>query len=190
MVSTKPSTNWFSRTRVACTRHFCDLRNEADAGDRAQEAVLKALKYIGQFRGEARFSVWLMQIAVNKARHTQAQRRQVARGSCPTGNGRKQAILRDCSLPYCYLCPTLWSYGGRPQGQKLLCVGIGWHCRISAIHVAGLVTLTHTPSPMGFLNRILGRPPQEKPLLILVVGYQACVPDISKKSSEESLTFL
>ena len=61
---------------------------------------------------------------------------------------------------------------------------------IAAIHVAGLVTLTHTPSPMGFLIRILGRPPQEKPLLILVVGYQACVPDISKKSSEETLTFL
>jgi hypothetical protein len=64
---------------------------------------------------------------------------------------------------------------------------------ISAIHMAGLAALTHTPSPMGFLNQILGRPPQEKPFLILVVGYPdggATVPDISKKSSEECLTFV
>lgn len=47
---------------------FVILRNEADAEDCAQEAVLKALKGIRQFRGEARFSVWLMQIAVNEAR--------------------------------------------------------------------------------------------------------------------------
>jgi iodotyrosine deiodinase len=64
---------------------------------------------------------------------------------------------------------------------------------ISAVHIAGLAALTHTPSPMGFLNQLLGRPAQEKPFLILVVGYpdgEACVPDISKKSSEEALTFV
>ncbi|MGO9648736.1 MAG: sigma-70 family RNA polymerase sigma factor [Terriglobales bacterium] len=44
------------------------LRNEADAEDAAQEAVLKAFKHIGQFRAEARFSTWLIQIAVNEAR--------------------------------------------------------------------------------------------------------------------------
>lgn len=72
-------------------------------------------------------------------------------------------------------------------------VGIATGMLISAIHMAGLVALTHTPSPMGFLNQILGRPVQEKPFLILVVGYPdggARVPDISKKSSEESLTFV
>jgi iodotyrosine deiodinase len=72
-------------------------------------------------------------------------------------------------------------------------VGIATGMLISAIHLAGLVTLTHTPSPMGFLNQILGRPVQEKPFLVLVVGYpdgEACVPDISKKSSKESVTFL
>lgn len=54
---------------------------------------------------------------------------------------------------------------------------------ISAIHMAGLVALRHTPSPMGFLSQILGRPAPEKPFLILVVGYpdgEARVPDISK----------
>jgi iodotyrosine deiodinase len=72
-------------------------------------------------------------------------------------------------------------------------VGIATGMLISAVHIAGLVSLTHTPSPMGFLNEILGRPAQEKPFLILVVGYpdrEACVPDISKKPSDEALTFI
>jgi iodotyrosine deiodinase len=62
-------------------------------------------------------------------------------------------------------------------------VGIATGMLISAVHFAGLVALTHTPSPMGFLNQILGRPLREKPFLILAVGYpdgEACVPDISK----------
>jgi iodotyrosine deiodinase len=72
-------------------------------------------------------------------------------------------------------------------------VGIATGMLISAIHMAGQAALTHTPSPMGFLNQLLGRPVQEKPFLILVVGYpdgEACVPDISKKPSEESMTFI
>lgn len=72
-------------------------------------------------------------------------------------------------------------------------VGIATGMLITAIHNAGLVSLTHTPSPMGFLNEILGRPANEKPFLILVVGYpveDAVVPDIGKKSLEEIATFL
>jgi len=72
-------------------------------------------------------------------------------------------------------------------------VGIATGMLISAIHMAGLVALTHTPSPMGFLNQLLGRPVQEKPFLILVVGYpdeEARVPNISKKPSEESVTYI
>src|SRR5712692_32701 len=58
-------------------------------------------------------------------------------------------------------------------------VGIAVGMLVSAVHLSGLVSLTHTPSPMRFLNRILGRPAQEKPFLILVVGYpaeEACIP--------------
>ena len=51
---------------------FAILRNEADAEDVAQEAVLKAFKHIRQFRAEARFSTWLIQITVNEARERQA----------------------------------------------------------------------------------------------------------------------
>lgn len=68
-------------------------------------------------------------------------------------------------------------------------VGIACGMLITAIHNAGLVTLTHTPSPMGFLQEILNRPKNEKPFLLLPVGYpaeDAKVPDITKKSFEEA----
>jgi iodotyrosine deiodinase len=72
-------------------------------------------------------------------------------------------------------------------------VGIATGFLIAAIHNAGLVSLTHTPSPMGFLNSILDIPPNEKPFLILVVGYpadEAQVPMIEKKSLDEIATFI
>jgi nitroreductase len=72
-------------------------------------------------------------------------------------------------------------------------VGIATGILITALHNAGLATLTHTPSPMGFLNEILGRPSYEKPFLLLVVGYPeegVKVPDITKKSLEEISTFI
>lgn len=67
-------------------------------------------------------------------------------------------------------------------------VGIACGMLISAIHNAGLVTLTHTPSPMNFLAKILNRPKSERPYLLLPVGYpksNATVPDIHRKSSKE-----
>lgn len=60
---------------------FAILRNEADAEDAAQEAVLKAFKYIRQFRAEAKFSTWLFQIAINEAR--MRRRRQQAHAMEP-----------------------------------------------------------------------------------------------------------
>ena len=72
-------------------------------------------------------------------------------------------------------------------------VGISTGMLITALHHAGLACLTHTPSPMKFLNRILNRPPNERPYLLLVVGYpapEAVVPDISKKSLDQSASFV
>jgi len=72
-------------------------------------------------------------------------------------------------------------------------IGIATGMLITAVHNAGLVSLTHTPSPMEFLNKILGRPANEKPFLLLVVGYpaeDAMVPDISKKPLEEISAFI
>lgn len=67
-------------------------------------------------------------------------------------------------------------------------VGIASGILISAIHNAGLVTLTHTPSPMNFIAKALNRPENEKPYLLLPIGYalETCaVPDIERKSLEE-----
>ena len=72
-------------------------------------------------------------------------------------------------------------------------VGIATGMLITALHNAGLATLTHTPSPMGFLNEVMNRPENEKPFLLLVVGYPAEgveVPDIKKKSINEISSFL
>ncbi len=71
-------------------------------------------------------------------------------------------------------------------------VGIATGFLIAALHQAGLATLTHTPSPMGFLRDILGRPKHEKPFLLLVTGYptdDAMVPVITKKSGDDLLTW-
>ena len=71
-------------------------------------------------------------------------------------------------------------------------VGIATGFLISALHHSGLATLTHTPSPMNFLNDILGRPSTEKPFLLLVVGYpvEGCeVPVITKKGLEDIASF-
>lgn len=72
-------------------------------------------------------------------------------------------------------------------------VGIATGILLTALHHAGLATLTHTPSPMGFLNHILDRPANERPFLLLVVGYPAegaRVPDIRKKSLESIASFV
>lgn len=71
--------------------------------------------------------------------------------------------------------------------------GIASGLLIAALHRAGLVTLTHTPSPMAFLNEILDRPKNEVPYLLLVVGHPAddCrVPDIDRKPLSEIAKFI
>ncbi len=90
------------------------------------------------------------------------------------------------------------SFDVLPDGRKVKqyysqeSVGIACGILITAVHNAGLVSLTHTPSPMSFLNKILERPSNERPFLLLVVGYPeecAKVPDIKKKLLEEIVTY-
>jgi nitroreductase len=90
------------------------------------------------------------------------------------------------------------NHGVRADGSKVKhyyvteSVGIATGLLIAAVHNAGLVSLTHTPSPMGFLNEILRRPSHERAFLILVVGYpkdDARVPKITKKELPEIATF-
>ena len=71
-------------------------------------------------------------------------------------------------------------------------VGIAVGLLIASLHAAGLATLTHAPSPMGFLKDILGRPESERPFLLIPVGYPAAdaeVPDLTKKTLEEIAVF-
>lgn len=69
-------------------------------------------------------------------------------------------------------------------------VGIATGFLLAALHMAGLSTLTHSPSPMGFLNKVLNRPANERPFILIPVGYaasEATVPDIKKKGLDEVL---
>ena len=90
------------------------------------------------------------------------------------------------------------NYGLGDEGEKVKnyyvteSVGIATGFLIAALHKAGLATLTHTPSPMGFLREILNRPERERAFLILVVGYPADdaeVPDIEKKKLSEFVSY-
>ena len=90
-------------------------------------------------------------------------------------------------------------FGVLPDGRQVKhyyateSVGIATGILLTALHNAGLASLTHTPSPMGFLNEILGRPANERPYLLIVTGYpanDATVPDITKKNLDEIATFI
>lgn len=91
-------------------------------------------------------------------------------------------------------------YGRLADGRRvkhyypLESVGLATGMLIAALHVAGLATLTHTPSPMKFLNEILGRPKSsERPFLLLVAGYpdrNATVPAIGRKPLDDVLTYV
>jgi nitroreductase len=110
----------------------------------------------------------------------------------------------DSNKPFLETAPHLIAifgeaYGLLPDGRKVKhyyvqeSVGIATGYLIMALHHAGLASLTHTPSPMGFLNEILGRPSHERPFLLLVVGYpadDAKVTAITKKPLNDFVSFV
>ncbi|MGH8032171.1 MAG: nitroreductase family protein [Luteimonas sp.] len=110
----------------------------------------------------------------------------------------------DADKPFLDIAPWLitifyerYALDARGERQKRYypheSVGIATGLLIAALHHAGLATLTHTPSPMGFLNAILDRPRSEMPYLLLVVGHPAddCrVPDIQRLAPESYCRFV
>ena len=110
----------------------------------------------------------------------------------PLGTDWEKPFLEEAP----YLIVVFKQSYGCASGEKLQhyyvseSVGIACGFLIAAIHQAGLVTVTHTPSPMNFLSKILERPSNEKPYLLLPVGYpkaETYVPDIERKPLEEIL---
>jgi nitroreductase len=109
----------------------------------------------------------------------------------------------DSSKPFLEIAPWLIAIFVQPHGvtgagdvvkhyYATESVGIATGLLIATLHMAGVATLTHTPSPMGFLNPLLGRPAHERPFLLLVAGYPAegaRVPDITRKPLDAIASF-
>lgn len=114
----------------------------------------------------------------------------------PLGTNDHKPFLE--TAPY-LIAVFLQKYGELPDGRKVKhyypaeSTGLATGMLITALHRAGLATLTHTPSPMKFLNEILRRPKNERPFLLLVAGYpanDARVPDIERKSLDEFTSWI
>lgn len=114
----------------------------------------------------------------------------------PFGTDEKKPFLETAP---CLIAIFSQSYGLTQSGEKKKhyyvkeSVGIATGMLITALHNAGVATLTHTPSPMGFLNKLLERPGHERPFLLLVAGYPAKdvkVPVITKKPLSDIASFL
>lgn len=114
----------------------------------------------------------------------------------PLGTDEHKPFLE--TAPY-LIAVFLQKFGELEDGRKVKhyypaeSTGLATGILITALHQAGLATLTHTPSPMKFLNEILGRPKSERPFLLLVTGYpdaNARVPDIERKPLEDYTSFI
>ena len=114
----------------------------------------------------------------------------------PLGTDSDKPFLE--TAPY-LIAIFLQKYGHLDDGRKVKhyypteSTGIATGMLITALHRAGLATLTHTPSPMGFLRELLKRPDTERPFLILVVGHpaeDATVPDIRRKQLGEFVSWV
>ena len=114
----------------------------------------------------------------------------------PLGTDSDKPFLE--TAPY-LITVFLQKFGKLPDGRKVKhyypveSTGIATGILITALHMAGLACLTHTPSPMKFLNKILDRPVSDRPFLLLVTGYPAenvMVPDIKRKSLHEFVSYV
>lgn len=113
----------------------------------------------------------------------------------PFGTDENKEFLATAPWLIVVFAKTRETHGNGLPGKTYYATestGIATGILITALHTAGLATLTHTPSPMKFLNSILGRPSDERPFVLLVVGYpgrEAEVPVIRKKPLEEFTRF-
>lgn len=155
----------------------------------SREVIETCLLAAGTAPSGANLQPWhfvVIQDAATKKRirvAAEAEERAFYSGKAPKAWLEALAPLgTDADKPFLEEAPVLIAIfaqksGTRPDGRTIKhyyvpeSVGIATGFLIAALHDAGLATLTHTPSPMGFLNEICARPPWEKPTILLVVGY-------------------
>jgi nitroreductase len=187
-------------------------RTVRDFSDRIvpREVIEECLRAAASAPSGANFQPWHF-AAVSSAdvKHrirlaAEAEEREFYRGRAPAEwLGALAPIGTDEHKPFLEIAPWLivvfaQAYRVEPDGTTRKhyyvseSVGIATGFLIAALHQAGLATLTHTPSPMGFLNEILGRPKEERPYLVVVVGHPADtakVPVLSKKKLPDFASF-
>jgi nitroreductase len=190
--------------RRRTVRHFSDREVPRDVIDAALEAA-------GTAPNGANMQPWhfvvigdpavkgRIRVAAEQEEHefyTRRAPKEWLEALAPLGTDEHKPFLE--TAPY-LIAIFAESYSLRPDGVRVKnyyvteSVGIATGILITALHRAGLATLTHTPSPMRFLNEILGRPENERPFLLLVVGHpaeDATVPDLRKKPLEEIASFV
>jgi nitroreductase len=202
--------------RERVQRFYADMarrRTVREFSDRPvpRDVIETALKAAGTAPSGANLQPWHF-VVVSEA-HTKKKIREAAEveerefyehRASPEWLAALEPLGTDSSKPFletapCLIAVFLQKYGHLGDGRKVKhyypteSTGLATGILITALHQAGLATLTHTPSPMKFLNEILGRPVSERPFLLLVVGYPADdvrVPDIERKELEEFATFL
>jgi iodotyrosine deiodinase len=160
-----------------------------DARPVPREVIEHCLRAAGTAPSGANQQPWFFSVITDAARKrriraaAEKEEREFYGGKAPQEWLDALAPLgTDPDKPFLEEAPLLIAifaqkYGVRPDGTRFShyyvpeSVGIATGFLIAALHHAGLATLTHTPSPMGFLNEICERPPSEKPVILLVVGY-------------------
>jgi nitroreductase len=175
-----------------------------------REVIEECLLTAGSAPSGANMQPWRFVVvadpAVKRAIREAAEREEYAFYHGRAGDEWLEALQplgTDCQKPFletAYLIVVFaQTLGLAPDGRRVKhyyvkeSVGIATGLLVAAIHHAGLAALPYTPSPMGFLNEILGRPQNEQAFLVLVVGYPAegvTVPEIEKKGIDEIATFV
>jgi nitroreductase len=154
-----------------------------------REVIERCLMAAGTAPSGANQQPWFFSVITDPTRKRRIREAAEAEERAFSGGRAPQEWLdalsplgTDPSKPFLEEAPVLIAifaqkYGLHPDGERFShyyvpeSVGIATGFLITALHHAGLATLTHTPSPMGFLAEICGRPAQEKPVILLVVGY-------------------
>ena len=201
---------------LARARSFHELvarrRTVRDFSDRPvpREIIAACVQTAGQAPSGANMQPWHFEIvgdpAIKREIRTAAEEEEQRFYDGRAGEEWLNALAplgTNAAKPFLEKAPWLivifeQRYGRDPDGEKTRyyftkeSVGLAAGFLITALHNAGLASLTHTPSPMGFLNKILDRPGSEKPFLLLVTGYpadNAMVPNIIRKRPEEFIRF-